>query len=113
MWVVLGVALGVILLSIARTVYYLWVELKPEMSPMMFIIFSPVLAIFFSIIAIIIESIISVIWPRSLFSQPITIGASYSSVLLGLIHPWLLIICLIINPFVLHFVMARSIKASE
>jgi len=106
--VALAAAASAVAFSILRTLYYSWAGLRPEMSPMMFIVFSPILALTFAALAVVIEFGLSLIWTRALNARPLFIGASYSTVLLGLIQPWLLVACVLANPIILHIWMAKN-----
>jgi tellurite resistance protein TehA-like permease len=113
-----GVATGVFVLSIARTLYYFAIDRQPEMSPMMFIVFAPVVALPFMFVAAVAEFVARRLMPRlkqsrkqSSRSWSFLIGASYTSPLFGLIDARLLVLCLLINPVVAHVLLARRERA--
>ena len=101
---VVGAYLGTFLFSALRTVYYFAQDIQPNMSPMMFIVFSPVVGTGVAVVALFGEAILSRLWirPRSVL-YAFALGISYSSVLLFLIEPWLALVCLIVNPVVIRF----------
>ena len=50
--VALGAAISAIAFTVMRVVYYLWMDFRPEMSPMMFLLFSPLIALLFSVLSV-------------------------------------------------------------
>jgi hypothetical protein len=113
-WLLLGVVTGTVLLSIIRTLYYFAIDRQPEMSPMMFIIFAPIVALPFMLVAAPAEFMARRFLPQSKQSSrswSFLIGASYTSPLFGLIDLRLLVLCLLINPFVMHVLVARRGRA--
>jgi hypothetical protein len=108
--VAIGVIFGAILLSTARAGYYILNDIRAEMSPMMFIVFSPVVAVILLAVAFVIELCLSLLWWRPhLFLQAVMLGGSYTLVLLGLITPWLLLLMLAINPITLRLWFIRKL----
>lgn len=110
----LGVATATVVLSIARTLYYFAIDRQPEMSPMMFIVFAPIVALPFMLVAALAELVARRLLPR--LKRPsrlwsLLIGASYTSPLFGLIDMRLLVLCLLINPVVMHVLLARRERA--
>lgn len=109
-WLLLGVVTGTVLLSIIRTLYYFAIDRQPEMSPMMFIVFAPIVALPFMLVAVLAEFMARRFLPQSkqsTRSRSFLIGASYASPLFGLIDLRLLVLCLLINPIVMHVLLAR------
>ncbi|WP_157477123.1 hypothetical protein [Lysobacter sp. Root690] len=100
--VALGAAASAIAFSVIRVVYYFWMDLRPEMSPMMFLIFSPLVALAFSLISVVLEVFLCVLMPRMFRALPFVVGVSYSSLLLVLINKWFLLVFLVFNPVTLH-----------
>ncbi|MGN7916754.1 hypothetical protein [Lysobacter sp. 22409] len=110
----LGVATATVVLSIARTLYYFAIDRQPEMSPIMFIVFAPIVALPFMLVAALAELVARRLLPR--LKRPsrlwsLLIGASYTSPLFGLIDTHLLVLCLLINPVVMHVLLARRERA--
>ena len=115
-WVLLvfGVFTSTPVLSIIRMLYYFAIDRQPEMSPMMFIVFAPIVALPFMLIAALAELVARRLLPR--LKRPswlwsLLIGASYTSPLFGLIDARLLVLCLLINPVVMHVLLARRERA--
>lgn len=100
---VIGAYLGTFLVSALRTAYYIARDIQPDMSPMMFVMFSPIVGTGVAIVALLGEAILSRVWirPRSFF-HALTLGATYSSLLMFLVEPWLALLCLFINPAVIR-----------
>ncbi len=85
---VLGLFVGVFVVSILRMVFYLVTDTASEMSPMMFVLFAPVVVAILVVPTICIEAVLSRFWWRPSNSfQALVIGSSYASVLLALIDP--------------------------
>jgi hypothetical protein len=95
---VVAVFMGAAVFSGLRTWYYIHSGLTPNMAPQMFIIFSPVLAAPISFLALLIHIIFRRFFQLDAYWKWFLAGISYSSVLLGLITPWLFLIPLIFNP---------------
>ena len=106
--VALGAAISAIAFTVMRVVYYLWMDFRPEMSPMMFLLFSPLIALLFSVLSVLFEVFLFFLMPRTYKESPFVVGSSYSAILLGLINPWLFIVFVIFNPLSLHWWLAFS-----
>ncbi|WP_408951068.1 hypothetical protein [Lysobacter sp. Hz 25] len=108
-WLLLGAATGTVVLSVIRTLYYFAIDRQPEMSPMMFILFAPIVALPFMLAAALTEFVARRLLPR--LKRPsrlwsLLIGASYTSPLFGLIDARMLVLCVLINPVIMHVLLA-------
>ncbi|MGJ7902523.1 hypothetical protein [Lysobacter sp. 1R34A] len=109
-WLLLGAATGTVALSVLRTFYYFAIDRQPEMSSMMFIVFAPIVALPFMLVAALTEFVARRLLPR--LKRPsrlcsLLIGASYTSPLFGLIDTRLLALCVVINPVIMHALLAQ------
>lgn len=100
-------AVGAVGLSVLRTGVYIARDLRPDMSPMMFIVFSPLLAAVFAAASVLIEFLHLAIRRDPPLSWPWAVGLSYCAPLLALIHPALIWLCLLLNPLALHLWIGR------
>ena len=103
-----SIFVGAAFFSAVRTMMYNAAGLQPNMGAEMFILFSPLLGAPIAIVAVIIHSWFAGFFRFSSGWQWAYAGASYSSILLGLISPGLLLIPLLANPITLKFL--RTIK---
>lgn len=93
----MAIFLGAAFFSACRTLYYIVLGLEPNIAPQMFIVFSPILALPIAVAAAIVHGIIGILtYDRGL--KWFFAGISYSSILLGLITPWLLLVFVFLNP---------------
>ncbi|QWP78186.1 hypothetical protein J5226_07255 [Lysobacter sp. K5869] len=99
-----------VVMSVLRAGYYVWMDLRPEMGPGMFIIFSPLFAAAFAVLAVLCEGVLAWAAPSLPARKPLWIGASYAFVLAGLIRPELLVLVLVLNPATLHLFFAMREK---
>jgi hypothetical protein len=108
-FMIMGIFLGAILFSGIRTWYYIYKGFQPNIAPQMFIIFSPVLGALISVIALGIHGILGHYLNFNGYWKWFLAGISYSSVLLCLISPWLLLFPVIFNPvsLILFFKLFR------
>jgi hypothetical protein len=107
--IALGLVVATLLLSAARTGYYIAIDRQPQMSPMMFIILAPVVAGWLLLPTLLAELIFCSVWWRPLdVWQAIMIGASYSGVLLGLVELWMLFAWVAFNPITLRLLFIRQ-----
>ena len=107
---ILGIFIGAAFFSSLRTSYYIYYGIKPNMAPQIFIVFSPVLAIIISIFVSIVHIILKNYLVFDKYWKWFLSGVSYSSVLLGLISPWLLIIPVFINPISAKLIIRYSLN---
>jgi hypothetical protein len=98
---VIGLILGAIAFSAVSASYYMYSGLyrEMEMGPQMFVVFSPILAMPIVIIALLIHIPLSRYFNFDRYWKWFLAGVSYSSVFLGIISVWLLIVPIILNPF--------------
>ena len=106
---VAAVFLGSALFSGIRTYIYIYQGLQPHMGPGMFVIASPILAAPIALIAFVAHLTFANFFKFDRYWKWFLSGISYSSILLGLIDPWLLLIPLIFNPIVLTL-RAKRVK---
>ena len=99
---VIATFLGSAAFSAIRMFIYKAEGLQPNMAPEMFIVFSPVLALPIALIGVLIHIVFA---RRFGFSRPwqwFAAGVAYSTLVLGLINPWLLVVPLVLNPVTLR-----------
>lgn len=106
---VAAVFVGSAIFSGVRTYLYIYKGLQPNMAPQMFVIFSPILAAPIAVIALAAHIAFANYFRFDTYWKWLLSGISYSSILLVLISPWLLLIPLIFNPIVLTPI-AKGIK---
>ena len=106
-WLAAGAVAGSAVWSALRTLMYVVEGRQPNMGPELFILFSPVLALPIAIGAGILHLIMHRYFAYRHWWQWMLAGAMYSSVLLGLISPWLLLVPLVINPIVFRAFISR------
>ena len=104
--IVSGIFIGTFIFSTLRVFYYISQDLRPNMSPFMFIIFSPIISLFISIVAIILEKIVH--FNISSYSYSFLLGVSYSSFMLLLISGWLIVPVVLFNPITVHLFFFAS-----
>lgn len=104
-WLVVAIFLGSAAFSGLRTLNYIYKGLQPNMAPQMFILFSPVLAAPVALVTLLIHIVFYRYFKFDSFWKWFLPGISYSSLLLGLISPWLLIIPLVLNPISLKLIV--------
>ncbi len=108
----LGIALGAIVgsavWSALRTWTYILEGRQPNMGPELFVLFSPVLAIPIALAAGIGHVLAHKYFAYRHWWQWVVAGLMYSTVLLGLVSPWLLLIPAVINPITLRAVTDRG-----
>ena len=107
LWIAIGVIAGSALWSALRTLQYVIEGRQPDMGPGLFILFSPILALPIVIVAGALHLIMRRYFAYLYWWQWALAGAMYSSVLLGLISPWLLVFPLFVNPIVLRALFNR------
>jgi hypothetical protein len=95
---------GAALFSALRVVLYKTLSEQPNMAPEMFIVFSPVLAAPIVFVVVIVHALFAKKFEFKGTWQWIGSGLAYSTLLLGLISPWLLIVPLAINPITILLV---------
>lgn len=117
LWITTGVVIGTFALSYLRTAYYLELDIRPEMSPMMFVLMAPIVAVGFLLPALFVEILLALRWfqPQRWW-QGVLIGIAYTFPMLSLFEYWMLLICAVINPVTLRLLYAprefrRSIVA--
>jgi len=98
-WMTLSVFVGAVIFSSLRTLQYILNDYHPNIAPGMFIILSPVLALPIALVAIMLNAIFARYLLLDAYWKWVLSGVAYSSILLGLISPWLLLIPLLLNPF--------------
>jgi hypothetical protein len=103
-----GAVIGSALWSALRTLVYIIEGRQPNMGPELFILFSPVLAVPIVIAAGIIHVAMTRYFAYQRWWQWALAGVMYSSILLGLISPWLLLVPLVFNPIVLRAFSKRA-----
>jgi hypothetical protein len=107
LWIAVGAVTGSAVWSALRTLTYILEGRQPNMGPELFILFSPVLALPIVITAGILHFIMHRYFAYRHWWQWALAGVMYSSVLLGLISPWLLLVPVAINPIVLRAFLRR------
>ena len=108
---VVATFLGAALFSAIRTALYHAEGLHSNMAPEMFIVFSPVLALPIAVVAVLIHSVFANRFRYSNAWQWFFSGIAYSSLLIGLINPWLLVIPLMVNPITLRIILKNHREA--
>lgn len=93
-----AVLAGCIAFSALRTLTYYWEGRTPNMGPEMFILLSPVLAAPIMGIAGMVHVVFFSFFGYEKYRAWFLAGISWSSVLLGLIEPWLLYPVAAVNP---------------
>jgi tellurite resistance protein TehA-like permease len=93
-----GVFIGAVLFSSMRVWFYIYQGIQPNMAPQMFILFSPIMGVLISVPAILLQVVFRKIINFNSYWKWFLAGLSYSSVLLGLITPWLLAVFILLNP---------------
>jgi hypothetical protein len=104
-----SVFVGSALFSALRVVLYKLAGTETNMAPEMFVIFSPVLALPVAVVAVLIHAVFAKTFAFSSGWSWLLAGLAYSSLLLGLISPWLLLIPLVANP-VTNLILLRLMK---
>lgn len=107
LWLALGTFLGSALCSALRTLTYHSEGRQPNMAPELFIVFSPILALPIVLLAGIVHVLAHRYFGYRHGWQWALAGAMYSSIMLGLISPWLLLVPLVVNPIVLRAMRGR------
>ena len=109
-----SIFVGSAMFSALRMVLYKALGEQPNMAPEMFIVFSPVLAAPIVIIAVLVHALFAKKFEFEGAWKWIGSGVAYSTLLLGLISPWLLIVPLTVNPITILLVRrATREKSSE
>jgi len=106
--IAVGVFCGTVALSALRVLYYLSADIRPEMSPMMFLLFSPLVATAILVISIPLELLLNrLIFRPATTLHAVVLGLSYTTVLLGLISTWGLLCLLVFNPVCVRLFSVR------
>jgi|GEM_PF-3677105 len=114
LYIVYGIFIGVLLSSTSRTFTYLYQNIQPNMSPMMFIVFSPIVTLILSMVAFFIEIVFYYFELHKETSiKSIITGISYGILTLVLINKWLFIINLVFNPFTVHYYILFKYKKTN
>lgn len=108
LWLVLAVFIGGALFSGVRTLYYIVAELHPNIGPQMFIAVSPILSAPIALIATLVHVLFRSEFGYDAYWKWFIAGISYSSILLGLISPWLLLIPIALNPVTAKVIRGNS-----
>ncbi len=104
---------GAILFSVLRTAFYFLNDYQPQMSPMMFILFSPIIGLGFAVVSVPIEWVLSRYWLKSDSAwKAFIVGVSYSTPLAYLIEHWLIILAVLVNPIALRVLFAKRTESS-
>jgi hypothetical protein len=103
---------GAAMFSVLDVLKYKALGLQPNMAPEMFVVFSPIIALPIVIIAVLIHSIFARQFGFTKAWHWMAAGLAYSSVLLGFINPWLLLIPLAVNPITIHLARRASRKGT-
>jgi hypothetical protein len=104
----IGAISGALLWSVLRVIQYKVEDLRPNMAPEIFVIIAPVLAIPLAVVACLLHAYFSRWFAYSRGWHWFAAGIAYSTVFLGLVDPWLLLVPLIANPVVVRFVKGVS-----
>lgn len=103
-----GIFVGAAGFSAIRTIYYIAQGAQPNIAPQMFIVFSPILAFPITVAAVVLHAIFNKFLTFDRYWKWFLAGISYSSIVLGLISPWLLFIFVILNPVVIKLSQRHS-----
>lgn len=104
---------GAAMFSALRVVLYKALGEQPNMAPEMFIVFSPVLAAPIAIVVVLIHALFLKKFEFERAWQWVGSGVAYSTLLLGLISPWLLIVPLALNPITILLVQRATRGRSD
>jgi hypothetical protein len=107
-WVVLGIAVGVLVIMFLRVLYYEFMQLRPNMAPGIGLLLSPVLIVAMTPTAVFFEAALSRFW----FVVPgrmnnILVGISYASIFIALLGPGFGAVFVITNPLVVRWILNR------